>query len=193
MKVSGLKYWIGRNYSLGYFTSGIDAIQKVAKSFILKKKADENSDDLSSITASLNEINTNETNIISPRISTPASATDNFYQKFFANDPVNENELELEVLNEAIKKELDSFRIKLSNNNFSFISEIVSSRSFWIKNSINYPLLSDLANILLNINSSSSFVERYFSICGFVSKKKAVIFQQICISCDVCYGLISIF
>ena len=32
-------------------------------------------------------------------------------------------------------------------------------------------MLSKLARILINIKSSSSCIERYFSICGFVSKK----------------------
>ena len=34
LKLSGLKFWIGRHYSAGYFSAGIEAIQSCDKMFI---------------------------------------------------------------------------------------------------------------------------------------------------------------
>ena len=35
------------------------------------------------------------------------------------------------------------------------------------------PLLNELALTLLNIPSSSSFIERFFSVCGIVNRQRA--------------------
>ena len=49
----------------------------------------------------------------------------------------------------------------------------MSTKKFWKKESDNFPYLSKLANILLNINASSSFIERYFSICGIICDQRS--------------------
>jgi hypothetical protein len=77
----------------------------------------------------------------------------------------------LEFFKLNLQKEVDDFKSHLSANNFKIIHQIKSTATFWIKNVIKFPLLSKLALVLLNIKSSSSSVERYFSICGFGSKK----------------------
>jgi len=51
---------------------------------------------------------------------------------------------------------LNSPKLKISNHN--------DKRTF--------PKICELALILLNINSSSAFIERFFSICGFIQDKR---------------------
>ena len=49
----------------------------------------------------------------------------------------------------------------------------VSTKDFWKENKKTLPLLFELTLILLNIPSSSAYVERFFSICGVVNRKRA--------------------
>jgi len=58
------------------------------------------------------------------------------------------------------------------SNDYKNIKSITSTRRFWLTNAEKYRKLTKLAEILLHINSSSTCIERYFSICGFCSKKK---------------------
>ena len=81
------------------------------------------------------------------------------------------NELDLEIFKNSLQKEVENFRLFLLDKNYANLETINSTKSFWLKNISSFPNLSKLASILLNINSSSSFIERYFSICGFSSKK----------------------
>ena len=48
-----------------------------------------------------------------------------------------------------------------------------STHTFWKENIKEFPLLSELALILLNIPASSAFIERFYSICGNVCKPRA--------------------
>lgn len=47
-----------------------------------------------------------------------------------------------------------------------------STGNFWLAHQKQFPLLSKLAAILLNIPSSSACIERYYSICGNVVKQR---------------------
>ena len=44
-----------------------------------------------------------------------------------------------------------------------------STTEFWRRNSEKFPFLLKVAAILLNIPSSSAFIERFFSLCGIIS------------------------
>ena len=50
---------------------------------------------------------------------------------------------------------------------------IKSNIVFWSKYKTQMPRLSRLALVLLNINVSSAFIERFFSICGIICKKQS--------------------
>lgn len=168
MKVSGLKYWLGRNYSSGYFTKCIESLKHCAFRF-LNPKNNENS----SLSPQPSENNIEEeNNLNSPCFTSPVSASDRFFTSFFADDFISQKELSNEVLKNEICKEIESFKKILSDNNFSMINRISSTKTFWIENGDKLPQLQKLALILLNINSSSACIERYFSICGFASKKE---------------------
>ena len=41
------------------------------------------------------------------------------------------------------------------------------------ENSVKFPMLYKLALVLLNIQSSSAFIERFFSICGVFCTRRA--------------------
>ena len=146
MHVSKLSKW----HSIGkeYFNKGLDSLAQLAL-FISGKK----------------------TIISSQRVSaksTEAINEDALFDLFF--DAFSDEEIETTVSAEnEIKIEKNLFLSKLSENNFDF----VSSRQFWIENSTKMPILADLALLLLNIPSSSAFIERFFSICGAICNKRS--------------------
>jgi hypothetical protein len=52
------------------------------------------------------------------------------------------------------------------------LKEFGSTSAFWHKYRAKLPNLHKLSIILLNIPASSAYVERFFSICGFVNDKR---------------------
>jgi hypothetical protein len=48
-----------------------------------------------------------------------------------------------------------------------------STVQFWMKHSIKFPHMSKLALLLSTIQSTSAFIERFFSVCGVVWKPMA--------------------
>ena len=77
-----------------------------------------------------------------------------------------------EILKKDISKEIDIFRKLLCINNSKIIKECSSTSKFWLSHKLELPNLFNLVLILMNINASSAFIERYFSICGFVQDKR---------------------
>jgi hypothetical protein len=74
-----------------------------------------------------------------------------------------------------------SFFVKLEREKIKFITMIedsllantMSTKSFWLKNRHELPLLSNLALQLNGIPSTSAYVERFFSICKVITKPRA--------------------
>ncbi len=176
MKVSGLKYWIGRSWSSGYFSSGIESIKECGRSFLFVNKND-NASNTQQMPVLTDGNNTNNCDLPgTPVINTPegpASPSNTFYSQFFKDQPLLNDQIELENFQNNLEKEVDKFRKYLSANNFRIFSEIKSTKDFWLKHTTEYPNLAKLALILLNICSSSAYIERFFSICGFVQKKRS--------------------
>ena len=73
----------------------------------------------------------------------------------------------------AIAEETKKFKNLLANSKYS-----VSTKDFWKENKKTLPLLFELTLILLNIPSSSAYVERFFSICGVVNRKRTGIYTE---------------
>jgi hypothetical protein len=169
LNVNKLKTWIGRPYSKGFFTNGIESLKIIASRFLL------NTNELN------NQQNSSESNLLirtneqatSPSIISPNTGFEEFSNHFFNSDNATQTQLNIEIKEDEIKKEIKQFRILLSNNNYAFLNEINSSKKFWIENADKFPNLKNLSLILFNINASSAFLERYFSLCGFVSKKNS--------------------
>ena len=179
MKVKGLKYWVGRPWSSGLFTSSFEALQTCAETLLLeKRKETERNDDSEDVGMS------------TPNLQTPDNVhtPDNYFQtQFFSKDhPEIDQSKNAELLKRNVSKEIDIFRKILCENNSKIIKNCISTSKFWLTNSEKLPHLSKLALILMNINSSSSFIERYFSICGFVQDKRRMnisidLFQSRCL------------
>jgi len=158
-----LQYWIGRKWSEGCFSSGIKAIVEVGEKFLFKVKTAEEDEVLV-------ENETTE-DASTPALRTPASASQKYFGKFFSKEIIDKEDLTLEYFKLKLQKDVDDFKSHINANNFKIFHQIKSTATFWIKNVIKFPLLSKLALVLLNIKSSSSSIKRYFSICGFGSKK----------------------
>ncbi len=72
--------------------------------------------------------------------------------------------------NEVICKEVNTFSNALMN--LELINKQHRSADFWNENSIKYPNLTKLYRLLSTINSSSAFIERFFSQCGIIRTKR---------------------
>jgi hypothetical protein len=69
------------------------------------------------------------------------------------------------IREQMVKKEVEKLLEILVENNYNIK---VSNSKFWRKHERLLPQVYKLAIILCNIQSSSAFIERFFSICGVV-------------------------
>ena len=105
---------------------------------------------------------------------TPASAKGKCFSFLFDKDNSNNNnkelnnEVKLALFKAKLDKEIEFFSNKIKS--FTQIERINSTSGFWNNDEISLkcPIIKNLALILLNINSSSAFIERFYSICGVV-------------------------
>jgi hypothetical protein len=106
--------------------------------------------------------------IETPLITTPIGQS---YFEFNAEEAFHnlEAETELAQFEDALHHEIEVFKKITTNKNF--VSSQISTRQFWFDQVDDLPLLSELALVLLSILSSSAFIERFFSICGFCTRK----------------------
>ena len=122
LKVSTLQYWLGKPYTDGYLTKGLEGLP--------------------------------------------------FFSNTFKDDKEVRNiELDLEIFMRDVEKEVRVLSVFIRENNYANLKKVISTKQFWLSNANKYPILFQLAVIMLNINSSSACLERYFSICGFNSRK----------------------
>jgi len=70
-----------------------------------------------------------------------------------------------------VKDEICNYSLIISNPDFK--NQEYSTKQFWMKNCNEFPSLNQLTKVLLSIQSSSAFIERFFSICGIVCKKRS--------------------
>ena len=102
---------------------------------------------------------------------TPSTAgSDQFFAGFFADHGVS---LATALQKDGFTAEIDKFKTFISQNNFENIKRIKSSTAFWEQNSGAIPHIARLFLLLNTIPSTSASIERYFSICGFVSNKRS--------------------
>jgi hypothetical protein len=78
-------------------------------------------------------------------------------------------ELEQAEFDRALLDEIEQFGAMLRSKDF--INSVESSTDFWLKHLEQFPILSQVAQVLLLIPSSSSFIERFFSVCGIITDK----------------------
>ena len=72
---------------------------------------------------------------------------------------------------ESVELEINALRLKVKDQ--MFIENPISTKLFWQKNALQLPNLYEIALVLLNVQASSAFIERFFSICGVVCSRRA--------------------
>ena len=95
-------------------------------------------------------------------------AFDQFYQSIEL-DQVEYNKKELSIGHLA-DKERNNFVNILRNHNFTNKTHY---DAFWLEKRKELPYLYNLCLMFFNILTSSAYVERFFSICGVVNRKRA--------------------
>ena len=68
-----------------------------------------------------------------------------------------------------IKEETERYHTITTQNPIKY----KNATEFWCHHSKEMPLIKELSFILLNIPSSSAFIERFFSVCGIVNRQRA--------------------
>ena len=112
--------------------------------------------------------------------STPGTAVSNsgdyFFREFFKGETTKETFSKLANVmhkKEEIEKEILHFSSFIVVENFHLKKvKKISTYHFWKKYQLQIPNLARLARILLNIQSSSAYIERFFSICGIVCHQR---------------------
>ncbi len=115
------------------------------------------------------ENDTNEACAQTSRMSSSGSS-DKLFNHFFPEDRAPQD---FEEFRMKMNDELEKYKVLLYAKGQSIIKTTKSTSSFWREISDKLPMLAELAEILLNINSSSASIERFFSICGLVQNKRA--------------------
>lgn len=156
LKVSGLKFWVGRSWIKGLFSDSFECVKECAESFLFGKVS-------SSESIVVDDNSSADESTTTPVIKTPAKKEPQSYlqTQFFQPDiETIDTQVQKEIFRKEIIKELEDFRKLLLRNNSKIINETNSSKEFWTKNKKSFPKISELALILLNINSSSAmFIE----------------------------------
>ena len=97
------------------------------------------------------------------------SDSDDSLAGFLEDDNIQNND---ELLGEVKQMNLETEKIEFIRLIDENKMESTSTRKFWLKNKSKFPFLKNLAEILLNIPSSSAFIERYYSLCGIICKQR---------------------
>ena len=100
---------------------------------------------------------------------------DQFYQSI-GLDQVKISQKEFSIEN-SIENERENFVNILKNHNFTNKTRY---DEFWFGKRKELPHLYNLCLMLYNIPSSSAYVERFFSICGVVNRKRAGNMRESC-------------
>jgi hypothetical protein len=111
-----------------------------------------------------------EDNLVSPRPTSPLhNSFFNFLNSQESTNITVSRELESAEFDKQIDDEILKFKRLVYNEEFR--KKANSTTDFWIQFNDQFRILSQLARVLLLIPSSSSYIERYFSFCGIISKK----------------------
>ena len=168
---------MSRDWSAGHYTRGINALLNIAVDFLFSDSCQ---------TRDRQQTNNNRRQlretIETASALTPALAispnekrSENLFNNIFRQEPraPEREKLSKESFMAKFNEEVTSYINLLNDNGAEIIASCESTREFWLSNRQQFPLLYRLACFLLNINSSSACIERFFSICGFVQKKNS--------------------
>ena len=154
------------------FTQGLDALVDNCLRFVYPKLNNEEA-------SSDEETNSDEE---TSTVKTPNTAKSDASDKFFSlqykpekhNPSFNlENQRLLKVKEIQDEVKLFTKTIIEVTTDYAKKKKHFSNQDFWLKYTQQFPNLTKLANILLNVPCSSAFIERFFSICGVICKQRA--------------------
>ena len=155
LRVTNLNTWVHKDFMRDFFNKGFESLSKVYLKLVKQPTVEK---------------------INKPPTPTPAiidSDCSSYVDELFEDDEQNKElikEKEANLRYQIVQLEIDKLRKILLENKYQ-IKE--SNTQFWRNHERLLPELYKLATILLNIQSSSAFVERFFSICGIICKKRA--------------------
>ena len=163
MRIALLKNWANDDFSKNYYDQALDAL---SSSECLIMIIDEDCDDDKLYP---------EANQVSSLADVESDASDSYFKdssETCKNLKISiDGETKKKLKKREIKNEIFLFRKKLSEEVFRVGYSTGTSR-FWKENFSIFPNLFKLAQILLNIQASSAFIERFFSICGIICTKR---------------------
>jgi hypothetical protein len=108
-------------------------------------------------------------NLINSNKSKEKQVKNSFYAKY-GDKHTQQVQVEDPLIIQDIEKEKQKYRAILRDS--AKLAEM-TTRSFWNKKRHDLPYLSEAARRLLNIPSSSAFIERFFSVCGANCRTRA--------------------
>jgi len=153
LDVGRIKYWNGKSFANDLKVKALNSIPQIGDEFLNIRKETVTQEVQPSTSTASNQFN--------------ELTNDDSFERYFCNtDSEGENEI-------ISKKKSLSDETKRFKNLIENCKTKITTRAFWQENKLNLPLLFELTNILQNIPSSSAYVERFFSICGVVNRKRA--------------------
>ena len=156
LNVSKIYLWYQRPIAKATVNLGLSSLVNLVVEF--NKKKEQNNPNLNSSakkTSTQNSVAADE-------------AFDQFYQSIEL-DQVEISQKEFSIEN-SVEKEREFFVYILKNHNFTNKTRY---DEFWFGKRKELPHLYNLCLMLYNVPSSSAYVERFFSICGVVNRKRA--------------------
>ena len=155
LNTSKLKLWFSKPFASDQHDRSIKSLVKVATDLIEKTKND------------LNDAKENEASYINTNKKEDDDG--DFFDQLYRSDYDENVEIRTCLTEKSqIEEEKEIFLATLED-----ASELtLTTNAFWLKYRKRLPNLFKIAMQLLSIPSSSAFIERFFSICGVICKKR---------------------
>ena len=172
MKVSRLfKYVKSQGWKEDHFQKGLDSLKDVYLNMLVPKvnNVNEANEVLSTQSSSKSESHLEDEKSSASQASSCVYSEDelekkNVYNEFNLAPFISNKKVELE--NEIKEFNLILQAMKLEKK------QMFTTKAFWEKYEKKMPNLFELALLLTHIPPSSSFIERFFSVCGIVKDKR---------------------
>lgn len=162
LNVAKLFLWFQTDFAQPYAKSALDSIVKVGLRFLARKNKEQNKDNSG-------EESQNENNLDTTQITIESRSDHNLFQFFDHEEEIENCPMDIHKKKSELQAEVTKFINYLKKKP---LKEVKSTSKFWYKYQTELSNLYQLSLILLNIPSSSAYIERFFSICGFFFDKR---------------------
>ena len=154
---------MGSPFAEGYVQKCLSTLKQCSKEFVYR-----------SYLKNFKELDTSQTKEVNEDQIESKNQEDNFYSDFFNEVPIqtprmNDEAIKFKFTTE-LDKEISALTLVISSANFS--KDKKSLPEFWSKNSSSLPILCSLAKVLINISSSSAFIELFLYFWDNLYPKK---------------------